>query len=152
MVRLYKNQDKEQLCALVIESDLYQKQQLEKEGVDAPKLKELTTLHFERNLNNEDRQYIVAEHEGEIIGFILVEVSPVYVGQGFINDLFVLLDQRRRGWGKKLSHAALVWLKEKGIKTVSLSVHTSNAEAISLYKQHGFKEKPELYMSLEKEL
>ncbi|SRR5260221_3550370 len=146
-------QDKKELRQLVIESNLYQKGSLEKESLDTEKVKEQTSSLFDGVLKHpEDQHYIVADAEGKLVGFILVEVSGMYVGRSSIDDLYIQSEYRNKGIGKVLLQAAFEWLKSKGAKRVGLGVHKSNEVAIKLYKSMGFEEEPETYLSLEKEL
>ena len=153
MVRDYKENDKEQLRQLVIESNLYQKRSLEKEVLDTEKVRDQTSNLFDGVLQHpEDQHYIVAEIDGKLVGFILVEVSGMYVGRGSVDDLYIQSEYRNKGIGKALLQAAFEWLKDNGVKRVGLGVHKSNEVAIKLYKSMGFEEEPETYLSLEKEL
>lgn len=153
MIRKYKNEDKESLRHLVIESNLYQKGALEKEALDKEKVKEQTSSLFDGVLEHpEDQRYIVAEVDSQLVGFILVEVNGMYVGRGSIDDLYIQSEYRGKGIGKLLLQAAFDWLKSKGAKRVGLGVHKSNEIAIKLYMSMGFEEEPETYLSLEKEL
>lgn len=152
-IRNYESSDKEELRQLVIESNLYQKGSLEKESLDTEKVKEQTLDIFDGVLkHSDDQQYIVAEEDGKLVGFVLVEVSEMYVGRGSIDDLYIQSEYRGKGIGKALLQAAFDWLKGKGAKKVGLGVHKSNDVAIKLYKSMGFEEEPETYLSLEKNL
>lgn len=152
-IRAYKESDKEELCQLVIESNLYQKESLEKEVLDTEKIKEQTSSLFDGVIKHpKDQHYVVAEVDGKLIGFILVEVSGMYVGRGSVDDLYVQSEHRGKGVGRALLQTAFEWLKNNGAKRVGLGVHKSNDVAIRLYKSVGFEEEPETYLSLEKEL
>lgn len=151
-IRDYQETDKDQLRSLIIESSLYQKQQLEQEKIDAEKVKEEMSNFFEKNLKDETWHYIIAEDEGRVIGFVTTEVSTVYIRSGFINDLYVLPEYRKQGVGKQLLEAGLQWLKDRGVMKVTLAVHISNTEAINLYTNAGFKNEPLSYRYLEKEI
>ena len=150
MIRYFQPNDKEQLRELVIASNIFQKQNIEKELIDVEATKVSTATHFEQVLTNPDKEYILAEENGNIVGFILVEVSTVYKGSASIIDLFIVEDFRAQGLGKKLMEKGMQWLQEHGVKKVRVSAHKSNAAAIHLYKEFGFEEEVETYLSLEK--
>lgn len=152
MIRDYQDTDKEQLRQLVIESNMYQKGRLEKEALDIEKVRAKSAEIFESVLEEKEQHYIVATDGERLVGFILVEVSSMYVGRGSVDDLFVQEGYRSQGRGKELLDAGLKWMKERGVQKAGIGVHRSNEVAIKLYINAGFEEVPETYISLEKEL
>ena len=154
MIRVYQPTDKESLHELVIASNIFQKQQLEKETIDIDQTREVTSKNFEQSLTHigQSYQYVVAEVDNQLVGFIFVEVSPVYKARGSIVDLFILEDYRNQGIGKQLMEKGLEWLKANGVKKVGVGAHKSNTAALHLYKEFGFEEEEETYVSLQKTL
>jgi len=59
---------------------------------------------------------------------------------GFIYELFVLPDSRRRGIGKQLLKTAISHLKQKGYEEIRLSVFAGNP-AIRIYEKLGFQQR-----------
>jgi ribosomal protein S18 acetylase RimI-like enzyme len=88
---------------------------------------------------------IIAEFNGEIIGFTFATISrefPLDVDEhalGTINDVYVLPEFRRRGIGKKMVAECLEKIKAKDVKNVRLSVLAENKAAIKLYEKLNFK-------------
>ena len=151
-IRAYQPSDKDQLRELVIESNLYQKQRLEQESLNVEEVQTGTARIFNQNIEEKNFQYIVAEDNQKLVGFVLVEVSSMYVGKGSIDDLYLRETYRGQGIGKKLVQAAIDWLKQKNIQSVSLAVHKTNQAAIKLYTEFGFTDESESYRYLRKEL
>ncbi|PIY80800.1 MAG: hypothetical protein COY80_01090 [Candidatus Pacebacteria bacterium CG_4_10_14_0_8_um_filter_42_14] len=148
-IRTFQPQDKDQLLNLLIESNLFQKSQIEKESINEQEVRGTTTKHFNDNIEIKDFNYFVAEDEGKLVGVIQVEVSSVYKGRGSIDDLYLIAEYRNQGLGKQLMKVGLVWLKEKGVKKVGLAVHKDNLAAVKLYESFGFEDEPDSYRSLE---
>ena len=151
-IRDFKEKDSNQLRQLVIESDVYQKKELEKERLDIPALKEGASKLFDLNVKNSERHYIVATEETEIVGYVLVETNSVYVGKGAIVDFFVISEKRGQGIGTKLIEAGIDWFRRNGIKEAGIAVHNSNQAAIKLYRKFGFIDEPDDYIYLTKNI
>lgn len=60
--------------------------------------------------------------------------------EGYITNIGVLPEFRRKGIGKGLVEKLLEYSAEKGLSFLSLEVRVSNAPAISLYKSFGFED------------
>lgn len=97
-----------------------------------------------------ERIYFVADYKGKLIGFISVYKSQSTPEVGWIGDLFVKEEFRRRGMATKLIEKATVWLKKHRKKSIRLTVHRRNKRARRLYKKVGFYKKPAEYFNLEK--
>lgn len=152
IIRSFDLKNKDQLLRLVVESNLFQKSQIEKEVIDENQVKEITTKHFNENINVVDFHYFVAEENGNLVGFIQVEASSVYKGHGSVVDLYLVTKYRNQGLGGQLLQAGLDWLKGKGTQTVGLAVHKDNLAAVKLYESFGFTDEPKTYRSLELKL
>jgi ribosomal-protein-alanine N-acetyltransferase len=59
---------------------------------------------------------------------------------GRIGGMWVAALQRRRGVGRALLAAVLVWARERGLKRVSLWAPASESAAVALYSRAGFKD------------
>jgi ribosomal-protein-alanine N-acetyltransferase len=100
-------------------------------------------LHYE----NFPKAFLVAEHEGRIIGYIMcrVETGKLYtmpgVGrQGHIISIAVVPEMRRKGVGQSLMVNAMKALYEfYEVNEYYLEVRISNTPAINLYNKLGFK-------------
>ncbi len=78
----------------------------------------------------------VIEHEGVIIGFILISIN---VDECHILNIGVAIDYQHQGLGKALMTHALAHAKSHGIGVVYLEVRRSNTRAIALYKKLQFR-------------
>ncbi len=88
---------------------------------------------------------LVAEDDGEIVGFISVTIKErpkIYEVEkmGFIGGIYVKPKYRRKGISKKFMKLIFEWLKSKGVFYVDLFVATKNDVAMSVWKSHKFKE------------
>jgi len=95
-------------------------------------------------LDREDMLLLVAERDGQAVGFVVVQIkprSPVYEAgeEGFVWDLGVRGDCRRQGIGRRLMQAALAELKRRGVGDVILHVAAANEPAARLYESLGMR-------------
>ncbi|MBS7287266.1 MAG: ribosomal protein S18-alanine N-acetyltransferase [Candidatus Freyarchaeota archaeon] len=92
--------------------------------------------------------FIVAEVDGEIVGYIMNRIekgmssfnpSPFrLVKKGHVVSIAVMPEHRRKGIGKMLLKWGLRAMKEYGAEEAILEVRVSNEPAINLYKKMGF--------------
>lgn len=82
--------------------------------------------------------FLVAEKEDEVIGFVVVVLTPE--GEGRVFALAVDSRHRGRGVGGALLKAAFNLLRKRKIGYVRLEVRVSNQIAQRLYKSRGFME------------
>ena len=80
----------------------------------------------------------VAEEDGEAVGFSLAWRKRGT--QGFVSDLYVRPDARRKGIGKRLLRFVTDALREAGATHVTLYVEVENADARAVYRRWGFRE------------
>ena len=89
---------------------------------------------------------LVAE-ENEILGAVFVEEKLTFTENAAgIKSIFVKKGWQGKGIGKMLLEGCLSVLKEKGYKTVSLSVEQNNENAVSLYENLDFRPFRVLYL------
>jgi ribosomal-protein-alanine N-acetyltransferase len=79
----------------------------------------------------------VLVHGGTTIGYVVWEEHGTHA---HIMNLAVSEAQRRRGWGTKLLEDSLRFMRECGIRKVSLEVREDNAAAVGLYESSGMQE------------
>lgn len=79
---------------------------------------------------------LLAEREGKIIGFVVVDCDRH--GQGHVITIDVLPEARRWGLGSRLMAAAEERLRGLGYSVVILEVAVDNAAALAFYKRHGY--------------
>ncbi|WP_454053048.1 GNAT family N-acetyltransferase [Clostridium sp. Marseille-Q7071] len=95
-----------------------------------------------KKLRSENQWFsIAAKHEGEIVGNIVIVVKEdeVNTKYGWVDDLFVSKEWRKRGIGKNLLIRAFKNLKDLDIKESRLEVWSANKRALSLYSSVGYK-------------
>ena len=94
--------------------------------------------------------FIVAERDGEIVGYIMCRIESGLSGIGFtplsfskkghIISIAVLPEHRGKGLGRALIEKALETMaKVYNAKSCYLEVRVSNEPAIKLYKKVGFE-------------
>lgn len=81
---------------------------------------------------------LIAEEDGEALGYALASVVPETPIRGHLYDLYVRGSARKRGVGRSLIEEVAARLREQGVSHLSLDVALSNAGARHLYDQLGF--------------
>ena len=107
----------------------------------------LETLCFSRpwsrqalaeELENPTAVFMAAEDDtGELLGYAGMHVV---CGEGYIDNVAVFPEARRRGVGRLLVQSLVQWLREHEGVFLTLEVRPSNEPAISLYGSLGFEE------------
>ena len=85
----------------------------------------------------DDSLLIIAEEDGEILGFSGILMTPP---EADILDITVRNDRRNLGIGTKLLSRLLSMAAERGVEKVFLEVRTGNEPAKHLYGKLGFFE------------
>lgn len=91
--------------------------------------------------------FIVAEENGEIVGYIMCRIEMGlsnfgfggFIKKGHIVSLAVMPQHRRKGVGEALVKKAMEGMRLYNAKQCFLEVRVTNMSAISLYKKLGFK-------------
>jgi len=91
--------------------------------------------------------FIVAEENGEVIGYIMCRVElglsnfgfSGVIKKGHIVSVAVLPQYRRKGIGQALITEAMEGMRLHNAKQCFLEVRTTNTPAIDLYKKLGFQ-------------
>jgi GNAT superfamily N-acetyltransferase len=101
-----------------------------------------TEEDLERHLFGERRyaEALLAEDAGRVVGFALFfhTYSTFLARPGlYLEDLFVVPDRRRLGWGRALLSAVARIAVERGCGRFEWSVLTWNEAAIGLYRSLG---------------
>ena len=81
-------------------------------------------------------RYLVAEAEGEIVGFA---GAWIVLDEAHITNIAVTQPCRGRGIGRALTKALLQYAANLGVVYATLEVRRSNHAAIRLYEQFGFR-------------
>ena len=79
--------------------------------------------------------FLVAEQDGEVQGYVGCQTV---LDEGYITNVAVSPDFRRRGAARRLIAELIARAKEKGLAFVTLEVRESHAPAIALYAGAGF--------------
>ena len=77
-----------------------------------------------------------APHSHELVGAVLT--STVAPATGHTTQICVMPGYQRHGLGKRLIAATIAALRERGYTALSLTVTSSNANAVGLYEKIGF--------------
>ena len=92
---------------------------------------------FYGEIQNPLATYVVAVEDETVLGFAGVHIIA---GEGYITNIAVCENARRRGIGKIMLEKIIDNCKEK-CTFLTLEVRKSNAPAISLYEKLGFETK-----------
>jgi ribosomal protein S18 acetylase RimI-like enzyme len=101
--------------------------------------------HWLSSLQGEDRAVFLAEHSGNAVGFVTVQVTrptspllqPLIVGR--IGSVAVSERLRGRGVGSALMKLAQEWAIENGANDMRLTVWAFNEQAVDLYRELGYE-------------
>jgi len=88
-------------------------------------------------IDSESKYLMVAEHGGEIEGYIVLEKV---LDEGHITDLAVGGKYRKKGVASELVNDALALARGMDIKEIFLEVRETNEAAKKLYSKFGFRE------------
>lgn len=98
-------------------------------------------------INDERSDFLVADHNGEIVGFSLLyekEVKGLSLlvpcRYAYIQDFVVKGSHRNRGVGSQLMAESKLWAKQRGLDYLRLSVLPDNVDAQRFYRRHGLHE------------
>ncbi len=82
------------------------------------------------------RAFAVDGADGRLAGYAL---ASVVADEGEILNLAVDPEARRRGLGHRLLDAMLAMFRREGVASVFLEVRPSNADALRMYQEAGFR-------------
>jgi ribosomal protein S18 acetylase RimI-like enzyme len=100
--------------------------------------------YYEKIIKSRNSVLIVAEENERIIGFIAGNIhrrAPVFEVEmrGWITDVYVLEERRRRGVGSELVKAISSWFDQNDICYIELSVDSRNLTGIDFWDSVGFE-------------
>jgi ribosomal protein S18 acetylase RimI-like enzyme len=100
--------------------------------------------YLEERFSEISTNLIVAEEDGEIVGFMLCLLSPntpVFKDRkiGIISDVYVLEERRRKGVAKNMLNRAIKWFEKNKVRSIQLGVAHDNFEARAAWRQVGFE-------------
>lgn len=110
----------------------------------APGSEEGFREHLQRNVGRAEFLLLVAETEGEVVGFLhgeLLQYPPCFEhrNHGFISDVAVSGSNQRAGFGSKLLDEGMAWFQDQAVPTVELKVLMSNPKAMGFWERAGFE-------------
>lgn len=100
--------------------------------------------HIRSHLGKTDYLLVVAEIDGEVVGFLngqLLQYPPCFARRehGFIDNLAVSARWQRNGIGTALLEKAMAWFAAKGASTVEGKVLLSNSVAMGFWRKTRFQ-------------
>jgi ribosomal protein S18 acetylase RimI-like enzyme len=84
----------------------------------------------------------------EITGNVMLFIKSMHDSIGWIEDLFVHRNWRKRGIGKYLLHTALDQFQQIDIQRVQLEAWSANKPALNLYYAFGFAQVDEIEIAV----
>jgi len=143
-------QDYETYCALVSEVDALHTKNAPR-YYRPPGSPARPRNYFDSLLQNPDRALWIAEIDGQIMGYVHLEVRkepdiPILVPMDWVNvsDIVVAKKFQQQGIGHALMEQAKTWAKQRGAKDLRLSAAAFNEEAKDFYRKEGFQTKHEV--------
>ncbi len=94
-----------------------------------------TPESYLRELRNLNSYYVVARHEGEVVGYAGMWVIE---DEAHVSTLAVRADVRRRGLGEAMMHHLMHVARTRRAVRMTLEVREQNEVALSLYRKLGF--------------
>jgi GNAT superfamily N-acetyltransferase len=101
--------------------------------------------HLREVMQKEDAQILVALEKGRVVAYsitLLFMRPPIFEERiyGFISDLAVKSDYRRKGIGRKMLKRMIEWFESRNVKRIELRVVAQNEVGYSFWKKHGFRD------------
>ena len=102
-------------------------------------------------LRTPNYELLVAELEGEVVGFIEQWVIHDFTHGAklsYIHSLYVSSEHRKKGGASKLLQEAMKNARNMGVSEIHITTRFDNKPAINLYRKHGLVRE---HLQLEKE-
>jgi len=95
-------------------------------------------------MKSDNALVLVAKEDGQVTAYSLSQICkrhPLFkeVDYGYIYDLAVKSEYRRRGIGKQMLKRILEWFESHHIDRIELMVLAKNQIGYSFWKKHGFE-------------
>jgi aminoglycoside 6'-N-acetyltransferase I len=144
-VRAARAEDHEVLLAFWLEL-IEHHRRLAPADPPAPALREVLGQEIRRGLARARCQVLLAERQGRAVGFLFAEVEPGGSGAdpsplGWIHELWVVPEERRRGVGSALCAEADAFFRAREVRRVSVRVESGNADALEYWARRGFADR-----------
>jgi ribosomal protein S18 acetylase RimI-like enzyme len=95
---------------------------------------------------------LFAKKELSLLHTFFMSYGDVYEGEGYINEVYVIPTERKKGIAKKLIEKSIAWLKQHNCSKIDITVNRKNKNALELYKKYGFKKFEDNYISMRKNI
>jgi len=101
--------------------------------------------YFASQLSNEETIILVAEHDGQIVGYAYARLeerdwNALLDAHGALHDIFVAESMRRQGVARRLVDEVRQRLQGKGAARLVLYTASKNASGRSFFAAMGFRE------------
>jgi len=90
---------------------------------------------YESLLLKKEVEFVVAEVDGEVVGFVVAEARGL---RGYVYTVNVHPEYQGRGIGKALMREAEKRMRNAGARIMELEVRTDNKRAIRMYESLGY--------------
>lgn len=95
-------------------------------------------------IGDPDSMVLVAERDGEIVGYIYAALEPMSWKElraacGYVHDVFIDDRVRHQGVARRLMRAAIEWATSRGMPRLVLSTAAGNTLAQRLFESLGFR-------------
>ena len=96
----------------------------------------LTGEQIGRLLQDENVLWVAAREGTVLVGYVWVQIV---LDEGYIGNVAVRVDYRRRGVGDRLLNALNELAAERKLRFLTLEVRQGNDPALALYGKHGYR-------------
>lgn len=135
----YQKNDFEPLLNIILEFRFHLERTPEKKAVfssDNIQKDEREFLKF--NSGSHYYSFFIAKSQNEIVGYIWFGQQDEDRTKGFIGELFVRNNFRKRGIAKVLLQEAQKWIENKKCSEIEIDVHQTDTDTMKLYESFGF--------------
>lgn len=95
---------------------------------------------FREIISSKNTFLLLVESNTDVAGYLTVSlIKDVNQKMGYVDDIFVLKEFRKKGLGSLLIKEFISILKKKKFKKIRLGAYIDNKKALELYKKLGFK-------------
>lgn len=102
--------------------------------------KDKLKIEFEEFIKNKNLIIFIAEIEDNVVAYSNCKIHrSVWSKGGYIDDIFVLKNYRKKGIATELIKEFSGYLKGKRLNQISLNVNPKNTDAIKLYRKLDFE-------------
>lgn len=107
-------------------------------------VKDYYEVYLRNDLSSDWRAVFVAEENNSMIGLAVGKIYRTlrvagHERSGYLSNVYVKKEFRRKGIGLELTKEILNWFKQKGSTNVTLEIYPGNTAAVGLYQKFGFK-------------